>query len=139
MGGKHCAVGSTCFSLCVCGSAGQGKVEVSSTVTPPDRTPRLGADVKPEAAPRTRGSGPNTTSPKPSPQSAKPSLGPRPALPQKPRTGSTRSIGTHSLHTPERSDDFQTRPEYVYVRTSLTRSLSRWFFSRRELGVWRRS
>lgn len=76
--------------------SGQGKVEVSSTVTPPDRTPRVGGDFKPEAAPRTRGSGPNPTSPKPVIQSAKPSPGPRPALPQKPRSSSTRSIDESS-------------------------------------------
>lgn len=106
--GKQSVVGSTWFYifLSVCGSAGQGKVEVSCTVTPSDRTGRVGGDFKPEAAPRTRGSGPNPTSPKPPPQGTKPSPGPRPALPQKPRSSSTRSIGTHSLLRLERNVEF---------------------------------
>ncbi|XP_062848691.1 F-actin-uncapping protein LRRC16A-like isoform X2 [Trichomycterus rosablanca] len=70
----------------------QSKVEVSCTVTPSEKTPRVGGESKPETTTRTRGSGPNPTSPKPPIQGAKPSLGPRPAIPQKPRTSSTRSI-----------------------------------------------
>ncbi|KAG7458014.1 hypothetical protein MATL_G00233350 [Megalops atlanticus] len=44
---------------------------------------------KPEAAPRTRST---PSSPKPSPQAPRPSLSARPAVPQKPRTSSSRSI-----------------------------------------------
>ncbi|KAI5106034.1 hypothetical protein C0J45_3731, partial [Silurus meridionalis] len=77
-------------------TSGQSKVEVSSTVTLPDRIPRIGGDAKPEPAQRSRGSGPTPTSPKPPIQSAKPSLGPRPALPQKPRSSSTRNMDESS-------------------------------------------
>lgn len=91
---------------------------------PPDRTPRVGGELKPEAAPRTRGPGPNPTSPKPPLQSSKPSLGPRPALPQKPRSSSTRSMGTHT-----RAPHTHTHAVFIpRLYTLHPAPLSLWFF-----------
>ncbi|XP_030637826.1 F-actin-uncapping protein LRRC16A-like [Chanos chanos] len=57
-----------------------------------EKTPPRG-EGKPEAAPKPRAlSAATPASPKPPPQSAKPSLAARPAIPQKPRTSSSRSV-----------------------------------------------
>uniref|UniRef100_A0A4W4DR48 CARMIL C-terminal domain-containing protein n=1 Tax=Electrophorus electricus TaxID=8005 RepID=A0A4W4DR48_ELEEL len=61
-------------------------------VCSPEKVARGGADGKPETAPRSRGAGPTSTCPKPPPQVSKPALAARPAIPQKPRSSSCRSI-----------------------------------------------
>ncbi|XP_036394867.1 F-actin-uncapping protein LRRC16A-like isoform X2 [Megalops cyprinoides] len=69
-----------------------GLTKAEGPVSSPERT--LWSDSKPEPTPRSRVTppSPSPASPKPPLQGAKPALAARPAIPQKPRTSSSRSI-----------------------------------------------
>ncbi|KAG9339347.1 hypothetical protein JZ751_023739, partial [Albula glossodonta] len=73
-------------------SRAAGVAKAEGATGSPEKTPR--SDGKPETTPRTRATppSPSPAGPKPPIQGAKPPLAARPAIPQKPRTSSSRSI-----------------------------------------------
>ncbi|XP_048882265.1 F-actin-uncapping protein LRRC16A-like isoform X4 [Brienomyrus brachyistius] len=73
-----------------------GALKGEGDVNSPEKNPR--SEVKPEAAPKPRGSASNppTASPKPLPQGPKPAVAARPAIPQKPRTSNSRATDESS-------------------------------------------
>lgn len=73
-------------------SPGGSKAEGVVVVGSPEKSPR-GGEVKPETVPRNRITSVLSSSPKPPLQGPKPALAARPSILQKPRTGSSRSIG----------------------------------------------
>ncbi|XP_026881362.2 F-actin-uncapping protein LRRC16A isoform X2 [Electrophorus electricus] len=83
---------SSCSDKTEAPLSGVSKAEGGCGVCSPEKVARGGADGKPETAPRSRGAGPTSTCPKPPPQVSKPALAARPAIPQKPRSSSCRSI-----------------------------------------------